>query len=135
MIVSFYAGASRIDDDGNILGYISVSAGWEKFPETNEIYYWAGAGSTVVGNDENGNPNRGMANAWVRVPGENPKHDQGGRGDTEVVAGPNPPDPMQEASDWITKPLNQAGNRSMTASAALSADRGRATIRVDISFI
>ncbi len=52
-----------------------------------------------------------------------------------VNAGPGLPYPMQEASDWTFLDLNGAGNRKITASAALSARQARVSIRVDITGI
>ena len=62
--------AERLDDDGNVVGSVSVSAGASLDAGNQQVSYWGSAYSSVSGCDENQMPHTGMANAWVKVPGK-----------------------------------------------------------------
>ena len=120
---SCYMTADYLDADGNVIGTLSVSG--SRRPTGNHVVYSAYASAYGA---------NGRANAWVSVPKKDPK-DDGVDGDSAVSwNNPNLPDGMT-ASDTNTLPKNGVGGRTMTASAALSANGARVHIKFTASGI
>ena len=107
----------RLDDDGNVVGSVSVSAGASLDAGNQQVSYWGSAYSSVSGCDENQMPHTGMANAWVKVPGKETAHDSGGPGDSLVNACC---ESSVGAYDYNTLGFVGLGNRVLKASAAIS---------------
>lgn len=115
---SCYAMADYLDADGNVIGTLSVSGSRSPSGE-NHVSYSASASAYGA---------NGSANAWVRVPGKGIAHDQGGPGDSPVNWNdPNLPDGMS-AWDSCRRNKHGVGLRSMSASAALSANGARVRV-------
>ena len=119
----------RLDDNGNQVGYVYVSAGASLDAGNQEVTYWANANSGVVGCDENQNPHTGMANALVKVPGNLTAHDLGGEGDSLVNACCTS---SMSAYDSNTLGFVGLGNRVLRASAAISVHGHGPRIRVGV---
>ena len=118
LVASCYAMADYLDDDGNIIATLSVSGSRSPSGE-NHVSYSASASAYGA---------NGSANAWVQVPGKGITHDQGGAGDDPVDWNdPNLPDGMS-AWDSCVRNKHGVGLRSMSASAALSANGARVRV-------
>lgn len=121
---SCYMMADYLDADGNVIGTLSVSG--SRRPTGNDVTYSASA--SAYGAD-------GNANAWVQVPGNGRVHDQGGAGDAPVNWNdPNLPDGMS-AWDSCVRNKHGVGLRSMSASAALSANGARVRVGFTVAGI
>lgn len=119
-----YIYASRIGNNGEIIGTLGVSGGrYPIFNEDEELTkheYVACAYACGA---------KGRANAWVQVPGKGKAHDQGGPGDAPVI------NSCMDASDSCIRWAWGAGLRSMSGSAAHSAEGARVTIGFSASGI
>ena len=116
---SAYASISgdRLDDDGNVVGTVYVSAGADLNAGDGVVSYWAYGFSGVYGCDDNQMPHTGDANAWAKVPTKFTMHDSGGPGNNLVNACC---DSYMQAYDHITLGFIGLGNRVLKASAAIS---------------
>ena len=120
-----YISGDRQDDDGNWIGTVIVSGG--RYP----ITVGEGEDEVLIGHEYVAmaySGGTGKANAWVKVPGKVPAHDEAGPGDADVdVDDPDVPDNMS-AYDETELFIIGAGNRTMKSSAALSANGARVRV-------
>lgn len=122
---SVWVSGSRIDDEGNEIGGVSVSGGVEvNIDDNNNVSasYWAYASSYV----SDGNIGRG--NAWVKVPGKPKSYHAYGPGDFWV-------DSLYSAEAWDDNTMANPGGRVMSAGAALSIQGARIRVEFEVSGI
>ena len=125
-----YISADRIGNNGSVIGSLSVSGGrYPIFNEDEELIKHEYVASAYAGGA------KGMANAWVQVPGEGIAHDQEPGRDAAVNWNDPDIDSSMDASDSCVRWEWGAGLRSMAGSAAHSAEAARVTIGFSASGI
>ena len=123
---------TRIDDEGNTIGSVSVSGGVSLSLVNNHVYsyYYAYAASSVSLGDYTG-----KGNPWVEVPGNSRVYHAYGPGDY-WMSGNHQMDARLSATDsntiveHIQDFFDNLGNKTMKASATLSMDG----VRIKVGF-